>query len=644
MPAPSPTAPAAGGAPSVPLALLVYCVAGTLLTLANKLAVAALPAPNALLIAQNGATVALLLALTRAAPGAFGGPLPPLTAAAVRAWLPLTLLFVGMLASSLLALQLVSAVTLIVFRNLCTLVVAFFERAVLGAEVGALSAAALLGILLGAVLYALSDLQFSAPGYAWLLLNVACTAAFQIYVKALVSGLPKEGPGALGPFGMSYYNNLISLPVFAALAAATGELPRLPDILAGLTAGGWAVVAVSALLGFALSTSAFLVNGLVSATSMMVANNVNKFALIILSEVLVEHTLGPVNALGTALVMLFAWVYAQSKGAWASYGQNHDIFKLVLFVLIGIPAVLFLVSVDFTAVYLSTFSHGVVGSGVSPSPFDSLSRSIGSTFKALTSSADRNNSSFITAAHLHAYNASVSTLSIYERNNSLTNSSVTTPVPERDCESCKFYRNFIPALNKTNVWTPTPGVRSDPRPRYYISDWGACPRAAQDPGFKRICNVEAPCSAPSPPGAAVYNDLPRTTAWGESVHDVIQRTLRAAWGPNPPQIDLYLRAGCGATTEIAYLLPTIELFWPAFLGEVIIALDAGNEASLDHFIPSNRSAVRQSYRFVYEDVPCLPGRILNQVSYLNADLHSQAEYIVTIDSDCAFHSPVTCRP
>lgn len=309
---------AAGDSLTVSLALLIYCVAGTLLTLANKVAVVALPAPNVLLVIQNGVTVALLLGLTWAAPGSSGGPLPPLTLAAVRAWLPLTLLFVGMLASSLLALQLVSAVTLIVFRNLCTLVVAFFERAVLGAEISMLSVASLLGILLGAVLYALSDIQFSAVGYAWLAFNVACTASFQIYVKSLLSGLPKEGPGALGPFGMSYYNNVISLPVFAALAAASGELPRLPALASGLTAGAWAVVAVSALLGFALSTSAFLLNRLVSATSMMVANNVNKFALIILSELLVERTLGPVSALGTALVMAFAWVYAQSKGAWAS--------------------------------------------------------------------------------------------------------------------------------------------------------------------------------------------------------------------------------------------------------------------------------------------------------------------------------------
>ena len=121
---------------------------------------------------------------------------------------------------------------------------------------------------------------------------------------------------------------------------------------------------------------------------------------------------------------------------------------------------------------------------------------------------------------------------------------------------------------------------------YYFSrsDWATCPLAAGEPGFKYICNPDGPCEL-SPDAAATraYDDLPRTTASNESVKDAIQRALRAAWGPDPPHIDLYFRAGCGATTEIAYLLPTVELFWPEFLGEVIIALDAGNNASIDFF-------------------------------------------------------------
>jgi drug/metabolite transporter (DMT)-like permease len=300
------------------ISLIVYCISGTLLTLVNKLAILAFPAPNTLLLFQNGATVLLLLALTHIAPDRVGGPLPSLTLSAFKSWLPLTLLFVGMLGSSLLALQNVSSVTLIVFRNLCTLVVAFFERLVLGSEINTLAIFSLVGILCGAILYALNDIQFSIIGYAWLIVNVSCTAAFQIYVKSLISHLPKDGPGSLGPFGMSYFNNVISLPVFGILAAIMGEVSHLRELIYALSVKSWIIIVSSALLGFTLSTSAFLVTKLVTATSMMVANNVNKFALIILSELFVEQTLVPLSSLGTALVMVFAWIYSQSKGVWAN--------------------------------------------------------------------------------------------------------------------------------------------------------------------------------------------------------------------------------------------------------------------------------------------------------------------------------------
>ena len=584
---------AIGGGWSVALVLAVYCASGPLLTLANKLAVTALPAPHALLALQNGATVALLLALTSAAPARFGGALPALTLPAVRAWAPLTLLFVGMLAASLLALQAVSATTLVVVRNAGTLVVAFFERAVLGTPISTLSVASLLGILAGVGLYGAGDVHFSAAGYAWLAVNVACTAAFQIYVKGLIAGLPREGPGALGPFGMSYYNNAISLPVLVLVALLAGEGPQLPARLAALSSGVWVVVIASALLGFALSTSAFLANKLLSATSMMVANNVNKFALIIVSELAVQLTLGPVAVLATVLVMLSAWVYAQASGSWAS-GQLHAAFASM-----GTRRLL-------TGTAMAAALLAVVSSLIAPPPpsvivSDQLQH----------------------AAHLNSHHVTPPSCAALAGN-----------------DSAAYYRCFVPPRVGPS-WVSEPGVRSDNAVSYYVSNWSQCPLAAGEPGFKRICNVDEPCAAPLPAATHTYDGLPQTTASGEHVQLAIQRGLRAAWGTDPPHIDLYFRAGCGAVGEIAQLLPTVELFWPEHIGEVIIALDAGNNQTLEYFLPPRWRATRQSYRLVYEDVPCLPGRTFNQVSYLNLDAHSRAQYVVTIDSDCAFHSPVT---
>lgn len=315
--------------------LAVYCVSGTLLTLVNKVAIARFPATCSLILAQNGITVALLAATSAAAPGRVGA-LPAITAAAVRKWLPLTLLFVAMLFSSLEALKHISATTFVVLRNLTTAAVAAGEYAALGSRPPPAALLCVAGMLLGAAAYGAADLGFHALGYAWLAANIGASAVYQVYVKALARG---EG---LTPSGMAYLNNIISLPVLAAGALAMRELPPPPGRWAGGGAGGGAggapavagLVAVvsSGFLGYALSTSAFLLNTLISATAIMVANNANKFAVILLSELLFGATLGPVSTAGTVLVLLFAYLYSRvnrpppPEGAQLWTAENAALF------------------------------------------------------------------------------------------------------------------------------------------------------------------------------------------------------------------------------------------------------------------------------------------------------------------------------
>jgi hypothetical protein len=90
--------------------------------------------------------------------------------------------------------------------------------------------------------------------------------------------------------------------------------------------------------------------------------------------------------------------------------------------------------------------------------------------------------------------------------------------------------------------------------------------------------------------------------------------------------------------EMKYLLESIEIFWPRFLGSIILVLDAGDQIILEHLLPRRPT---HHYVIAFEHTPCLPGRVFNQYSYLNLDRHSIADYVVTVDSDCIFHSPAT---
>ena len=149
------------------------------------MAIVSFPHPNLLLLGQNGVTLLLLMLGMKVAPSTFATP-PPVNAQVAGRWLPLVCLFVCMLTSSLLALKYVTAVTLIVLRNLTSLVVAALEYFYLGAAVSAVALASLIGMLFGAVLYGYNDVYVSSSGYFWLFVNVVSTSAFQVHNQLLL--------------------------------------------------------------------------------------------------------------------------------------------------------------------------------------------------------------------------------------------------------------------------------------------------------------------------------------------------------------------------------------------------------------------------------------------------------------------------
>merc|ERR1712070_275884 len=114
-------------------------------------------------------------------------------------------------------------------------------------------------------------------GYIWLAANVLGTGGYQVYVKFAMPAVKKVGDKeGLTNFGMTYYNNVLSLPILVLGALYFGEhLPlnndgvTKPDALSALLAASpatQAIVGLSTLLGFCLSLSASTLNKRITAT------------------------------------------------------------------------------------------------------------------------------------------------------------------------------------------------------------------------------------------------------------------------------------------------------------------------------------------------------------------------------------------
>jgi drug/metabolite transporter (DMT)-like permease len=215
-------------------------------------------------------------------------------------------MFFVMLISSLAALKHVSVSSLVVIRNVTTIVVAIADIAILRNPLSIFAINSLFSLLGGVLLFAKHDLSFSFVGYIWLAVNCVFTAAYQIYVKQLVEEF------RLDAFVMALYNNVLSMPLCVAAILLSGEADGLSHLWS-LTASRQALVGLSTILGFILSASAFRLNQLISATSQMVINNVNKFIVVVAAEIFLVPVLTPLSWTGTIIVFLSGYMYAHEN-------------------------------------------------------------------------------------------------------------------------------------------------------------------------------------------------------------------------------------------------------------------------------------------------------------------------------------------
>ena len=311
--------------------VLVYCMSGTSLALANKLAIVAFPYANILVALQNGMIVIILGAGSHSFRPTLD-PLPALSMDMIQLWILSVVSFVAMLSSNLLALFYVSLPTLIVMRNLSTLLIAILESIALRQPINAVSIVTFGGMSFGAIVYARHDVTFSIIGYAWLAALVVGTSVHQIAAKKMM-----ESPlmRSMGPISITYYLNLMSLPLLVIVAFAMGEIPALMSHThAGFLVSRYSIsiILLTCIFTFLSAVSTSALNKPVSKTLITFANDTNQCSIIIFSEALFRSTLTFVTATGAMFVLLFSWLHLQTG---KSFIRVCSVVAIITFVVLS---------------------------------------------------------------------------------------------------------------------------------------------------------------------------------------------------------------------------------------------------------------------------------------------------------------------
>ena len=318
------------------LSVLFFMMCSCSMLIVNKLALNALPLPFVVLTLQMAfAVVALCCAPCYLR---FGSLQDVLRWCRGIPWL-----FAGMLGSSMLALNFASMAALVVVRNMGPLLALPIERAYQEKiAVSVRSVAAMVVILAGVVLYMYNDVTLdpanAALGLLYMFINLVLAIIHGLLTRRLLAVAPVD----ISSNGIVVLNNFCSLlPMAFGGVVNSNEWARLPEAAKKLGAGEWALIVASCTVGLGISWAGINVQRCgprnsgatraqfgailerplpppcryISATTMLVLTNLNKFVVIGFGIVFLGESdswqaiLGCITALGGGV-----W-YAQERAA-----------------------------------------------------------------------------------------------------------------------------------------------------------------------------------------------------------------------------------------------------------------------------------------------------------------------------------------
>ena len=286
-------------AAKITFAIIAYATCSSLMLIINKLAITFLPAPSFVLLAQLIFAALAIRGMSRA--GIVDAD--ELEVCKARPFFLVAFAFVGALYTNVKTLQYANVETFIVFRSSTPCIIAVLDYLFLGRQLPNIRSWISLGIIVcGAVIYVLHDSNFEVKAYGWVFAWYAIFTFDQIYIKYAVD------QSNLSVWGRTYYTN--ALAVFPVLLLAL--LTREDTIISKLTWEFSSIVALTAscTAGVLMSYSAFLLRGLISATSFTVVGTMCKIATVVINCLMWDKH-ASIEGLAALFVCMFAGMFYQ---------------------------------------------------------------------------------------------------------------------------------------------------------------------------------------------------------------------------------------------------------------------------------------------------------------------------------------------
>ncbi|XP_017983747.1 PREDICTED: GDP-mannose transporter GONST2 [Theobroma cacao] len=284
-----------------------YCISSCSMILLNKVVLSSynFSAGISLMFYQNliSCLVVAILGLCRAV------SVEKLTWKLIRVWIPVNIIFVGMLVSGMYSLKYINIAMVTILKNMTNILTAIGEYYVFRKRQNQKVWAAMFMMIISAVSGSITDLSFDATGYTWQILNCILTAGYSLTLRRVMDKAKQTTKsGSLNEVSMVLLNNLLSLPFAIFLIIVLNEWEYVINVDIVKLPMFWVVATASGLLGLAISFTSMWFLHQTGPTTYSLVGSLNKIPISIAGIVLFKVPLSIPNTF-SILFGLFAGIF-----------------------------------------------------------------------------------------------------------------------------------------------------------------------------------------------------------------------------------------------------------------------------------------------------------------------------------------------
>ncbi|XP_061368304.1 GDP-mannose transporter GONST1-like [Gastrolobium bilobum] len=294
------------------LAGLAYCLSSCGMILVNKFVLSSYDfnAGISLMLYQNFIAVVIVSVLNLL--GLVSTE--PLTWRLIKVWLPVNVIFVGMLFTSMFSLKYINVAMVTVLKNVTNVITALGEMYLFKKHHDSRVWAALFLMIISAIIGGITDLSFNATGYAWQTLNCFLTASYSLTLRKVMDTAKQvTKSGNLNEFSMVLLNNTLSLPLGIILIIVFNEVDYLLSTPLLRLPSFWLVMTFSGILGLAISFTSMWFLHQTGATTYSLVGSLNKIPLSIAGILLFKVPTSLENSSSILFGLLAGVFFARAK-------------------------------------------------------------------------------------------------------------------------------------------------------------------------------------------------------------------------------------------------------------------------------------------------------------------------------------------